>query len=108
MAILRRSVSERRAFDLLATGAVIGAQKAAEIGLINRVFADGALEAEVERFIVELASRSASALSLMKSLLYQTDGISFEAAISAGAQTNTIARLTEDCRRGVEEFLKKR
>jgi methylglutaconyl-CoA hydratase len=108
MAILRRSVSERRAFELLATGAVITAQKAAEIGLINRVFADDALEGEVERSIVELASRSASALSLMKSLLYQTDGISFEAAISAGVQTNTIARLTEDCRRGVEEFLKKR
>jgi methylglutaconyl-CoA hydratase len=108
MAILRRSVPERRAFELLATGSVITAQKAAGIGLINRVFADDALEGEVERFVVELASRSASALTLMKSLLYQTDGISFEAAISAGVQTNTLARLTEDCRRGVEEFLKKR
>jgi len=108
MAILRRSVSERRAFELLATGTVITAQKAAEIGLINRVFADDLLEDEVERFAVELASRSASALSLMKSLLYQTEGISFEAAISAGVQTNTLARLTEECRRGVEEFLKKR
>lgn len=108
MAILRRSVPERRAFELLATGSVITEQKAAGIGLINRVFADDALEGEVERFVVELASRSASALTLMKSLLYQTDGISFEAAISAGVQTNTLARLTEDCRRGVEEFLKKR
>jgi hypothetical protein len=40
-------------------------------------------------------------------LLYQTDGASFESALSAGVQINALARLTEDCRRGIDQFLKK-
>jgi methylglutaconyl-CoA hydratase len=35
------------------------------------------------------------------------DGMSFEAAIEAGVEINAIARMTEDCRRGVAKFLKK-
>jgi methylglutaconyl-CoA hydratase len=42
---------------------------------------------------------------LSKRLLYQMDSMSFEAALEAGVQTNAIARMTEDCRRGVERFL---
>ena len=107
MAILRRSVSQRRAFELLAIGEVIPARTALEIGMINRVYADVTFEADSECYIAQLAARSTSAIALTKSLLYQIDGISFEAALSAGVQTNAIARLTEDYRRGIEQFLKK-
>ncbi len=41
MAILRRSVSEKRAFELLTTGDPISAAEALSIGLINRTFPDG-------------------------------------------------------------------
>src|ERR1051326_7012190 len=44
MAILRRSVSEKRALDLLATGEVIPARTALEIGMITRVIADAAFD----------------------------------------------------------------
>jgi methylglutaconyl-CoA hydratase len=107
MAILRRSVPERRALELLATGETIPARKALEFGMINRVYADAVFEADSEAYIAQLAARSASAVTLTKSLLYQMDGISFEAALSAGVQTNAIARLTEDYRHGIEKFLKK-
>jgi methylglutaconyl-CoA hydratase len=107
MAILRRSVSEKRAFELLTSGEIIPAQTAFEIGMINRIFTDGTFDSEVQSYTTQLASRSPSALTLTKSLLYQIDGMAFEAALSAGVQTNAIARLTEDCRRGVEQFLKK-
>jgi methylglutaconyl-CoA hydratase len=107
MAILRRSVSEKRAFELLTAGEIIPARTALEIGMINRIFADGTFDHEVQSYTMQLAARSPSALTLTKSLLYQIDAITFEAALSAGVQTNAIARLTEDCRRGVEQFLKK-
>jgi methylglutaconyl-CoA hydratase len=107
MAILRRSVSEKRAFELLVSGEIIPARTALEIGMINRVFADGAFDNEVQSYVAQLATRSVSALALTKSLLYQTDAISFEAALNAGVQTNALARLTEDCRRGIKQFLKK-
>ena len=107
MAILRRCVSEKRAFELITTGDVIGAQTAFDYGLVNRVFADETFDVDVQAFAARLASKSASALMLSKQLLYHMDAMSFEAAVEAGVQTNAIARSTEDCQRGIEKFLKK-
>ena len=107
MAIVRRSVSEKRAFELLTSGETFPARTALEIGMINRIFPDASFDKEVGCYVTGFAARSASALALTKSLLYQIDAISFEAALSAGVHTNAIARMTDDCRRGIEQFLKK-
>ena len=108
MAILRRCVSEKRAFELITTGDIINAQTAFDFGLVNRVFADETFDVDVESFASRMAAKSVSALMLSKQLLYHTDAMSFEAAIGAGVQTNAIARSTEDCKRGIERFLKKK
>jgi methylglutaconyl-CoA hydratase len=107
MAILRRSVSEKAAFELVATGEIVSATRAYELGVIQRFYADDQFTTEVESYAARLASKSASAVMLSKRLLYQMDSMSFEAALEAGVQTNAIARMTEDCRHGVERFLKK-
>lgn len=107
MAILRRSVSEKRAFELITRGEIISAKSALEAGMINRVFADDQFEASVEAYVAQMASKSASAVSLAKNLLYHMDGMTFETAIEAGIQLNAITRMTEDCKRGVERFLKR-
>ena len=107
MAILRRSVPEKRAFELITRGEVISAKSALEAGMINRVFADDQFESSVESYVAQMAAKSASAVSLAKSLLYHMDGMTFETAIEAGIQLNAITRMTEDCKRGVERFLKK-
>jgi methylglutaconyl-CoA hydratase len=107
MAILRRLVSEKRAFELIALGEVISAQTALDYGMINRVFSADSFEREVEAFITNLASKSTSAVTLSKELFYRTDAMQFEAAIQAGADVNAFARTTEDFKRGVEKFLKK-
>ncbi|MFQ5529459.1 MAG: enoyl-CoA hydratase/isomerase family protein [Gemmatimonadota bacterium] len=106
MAILRRSTGETRAFELVALGEAIDADTAERIGIVNRVFADAELEAQAAAVTVDLASRSASAVSLTKRLLYQIDGADFEAAIRAGAEVNALARQTDDCRAGIDGFLK--
>jgi hypothetical protein len=36
------------------------------------------------------------------------DSMTFEAAIEAGVHGNAIARMTDDARRGIEKFVKKR
>jgi methylglutaconyl-CoA hydratase len=107
MAILRRSVAEKRAFELITRGDILAAQTAADIGMINRVFADEEFETRVDEYVSQLAAKSASAVSLSKSLLYHMDAMTFEAALEAGVQLNAITRMTEDCKRGVERFLKK-
>ncbi len=108
MAILRRSVGEKRAFELISLGETIEAEVAESIGLVNRVFPAEDFEAEVDGFLRDLSSRSASAVSLGKRLLYQIDGASFEAAIRTGAQVNVLARLTDDCQDGIDTFLERR
>jgi methylglutaconyl-CoA hydratase len=105
MAILRRNVPEKRAFELVTGGAAVGAEEAERIGLVNRVFADERFEAEAESYVRELAGRSASAVQLCKRLLYLQDGMGFEPALRAGADLNVIARMTEDTRAGVARFL---
>jgi len=108
MAILRRAVSEKAAFELVASGDVVAAARARELGFVHHVYSDTTFDAEVEAYVSRIASKSSSALMLTKRLLYQTDSMSFEAALEAGVQTNAIARTTEDCRHGVERFLSAR
>lgn len=105
MASLRRNVSEKRAFELVARGDAISAAEAERIGLINRVFPEASFDADAGAYLRELAERSPSALHLSKRLLYHTDGMTFGAAIHAGADLNVVARMTEDTRAGVARFL---
>jgi methylglutaconyl-CoA hydratase len=107
MAILRRSVTEKRAFELLTTGEIVTAAQAHEAGLINRVFPDSEFDKRTGDYLATLASKSASALSLSKNLLYHMDGMTFEAAIEAGVHANALARMTDDARRGIERFVRK-
>jgi methylglutaconyl-CoA hydratase len=105
--LLRRSIGEKRAFELLASGENISARDAHALGLVNRVFADGEFERGVEAYAADFASKSASALGLLKNLLRHIDGLSTEKAIEAAVQTNALARMTEDAQRGFEKFVKK-
>ena len=107
MAILRRNVSEKRAFELITRGAEISAEQAKEFGLVNQVFADESFEADVQAYVSEFEKMSASAMGLTKTLLYQMDGLAFPEALETGADVNVIARLTDDCQRKVAEFLKR-
>lgn len=107
-AILRRNVSEKRAFELLTRGSEIDARTAQEFGVVNQVFADATFAADVRAYAAQFEKLSRSAVSLTKMLLYQTDGMAFTDALSAGADTNVIARLTDDCRAGINRFLSKR
>lgn len=107
MAILRRNVSEKRAFELITRGTEIGAEQAREFGLVNQVFADESFEANVRAYVSEFEKMSASALALTKTLLYQMDGLAFPEAIETGADVNVIARLTDDCQRNISKFLQK-
>ena len=107
MAILRRNVSEKRAFELIVRGAPVSAAEAERIGLVNHVHADDAFDAEAAAFLGELAERSASAVRLSKRLLYHSDGMTFEAALRAGADVNVVARMTEDMQAGVARFLER-
>ncbi|HEY8312234.1 MAG TPA: enoyl-CoA hydratase/isomerase family protein, partial [Gemmatimonadaceae bacterium] len=104
MTMLRRSVGEKRAYELIATGRRIKAAEALQMGLASRVIGEDGFAAEVERIVREIAESSASAQALTKALFYQLDGLDFRDGVLAGARTNVAARTTEDFRSGVLRF----
>jgi methylglutaconyl-CoA hydratase len=106
-AILRRNLSEKRAFELITKGFDFDAETAEKIGLINQVFDDETFETDVKNYVEDYEKVSRSAVILSKRLLYQMDNMSFETALNAGVDANTIARMTEDCQKGIAKFLNK-
>jgi methylglutaconyl-CoA hydratase len=107
MAILRRNVSEKRAFALATQGFEFDAATARDFGLINEVFPAETFEDAIADYVSVYKRVSRSAVVLSKRLLYQMDGMTFESALASGVDVNTIARLTDDCQTGIARFLNK-
>ena len=107
MAILIRNVSEKRAFELITRGDEISAQQAKEFGLVNQVFNEETFAVDVDAYAKRFGELSKQAIALTKLLLYQVDGLAFPEALATGADVNVIARMSEDCQKGIAKFLRK-
>ena len=107
MTLLKRSVGEKVAFDLAATGRTLMATEAAALGLVSRVYEDSDFEDQAGEVLRGLAAASASALAFTKQQFYQLDGLRFEEGIALGADVNAVSRTTPDFRAALQAFLKK-
>ena len=107
MNMLRRSVGEKAAFDLAATGRLLSAREAERAGLVSRVWPDAQFEAEAEQTIRTISGLSATALALTKQQLYRLDGVGFEEGMRLSADVNAVSRTTPDFRSAIAAFLKK-
>jgi methylglutaconyl-CoA hydratase len=108
MALLRRQIGEKRAFELVATGRQVGAREALELGLVSRVLGDAEFDAGVEALVSELAAMPAEALRMTKRLFYALDSTDFESGVALAVRVNVEARATEDFRAGVRRFAPKK
>jgi len=107
MTLLRRTVGEKVAFDLAATGRVLAAPEAGQLGLVSRVFPDAEFDNGVTSVVQSLAAASPTALAFTKQQFYQLDGLSFEEGLRLGADVNAVSRTTPDFRAALQAFLKK-
>jgi len=107
MTMLRRKLGEGRAFEMVSLGRRYGAEAARALGLVNAVFPAASFEADAHRWVHELATRPPGALSLGKKLLYELDGLDFDAGLERAAEVNAEARMSEECREGVRRFLER-
>lgn len=105
MTMLRRAVGEKRAFDLVASGRTVGAREALEMGLVSRVVADDAFEAEVSAMLDQFSTQSSTAFALTKQLFTALDDRTFGDGILLGARVNALSRATPDFRRAIAAFL---
>lgn len=104
MTLLRRSVGEKHAADLVLTGRVVGAEEGARLGLVSRILPGRTFESDVDRIVEEISQSPKTAMALTKWLFNKLDELSFADGIAAGIVTNVEARLTEDFREGVRGF----
>ena len=107
MTLLRRTTSEKVAFDLAATGRLLGASEAAALGLVSRVYEDTDFDDQAGEVLRALAATSGSALAFTKQQFYQLDGLPFDAGIRLGADVNAVSRTTPDFRAALQAFLKR-
>jgi methylglutaconyl-CoA hydratase len=104
MALLRRQVGEKRAFELVATGRQVSAREALELGLVSRVVAAAEFESAVEQLVAELGATAPEALRLTKRLFYSLDGMPIDDGLALGARVNVEARSTSAFREAVRRF----
>lgn len=107
LTLLKRTAGEKVAFDLAATGRILTAGEAAALGIISRVYDDGAFEQQAGETLRALAKLSPSALAFTKQQFYALDGLDFEAGIRLGADVNAVSRTTPDFRASIRAFLEK-
>lgn len=108
MTMLRRSVGEKHAFDLVSTGRVLTAGEAEKLGLVSRVFSNAEFDRASKALLEQLAAAPSSAMAATKMLFYKLDSLGFLDGISAGIVANADARSTSEYREGLKRFINRK
>jgi enoyl-CoA hydratase/carnithine racemase len=88
MANLVRQVGRKAAFELVALGEPIGADKALALGMVNRVVADEDLLSEALVFAEKLSNTRFEALRATKQLFHEVADLPLEEALKRGREAN--------------------
>jgi enoyl-CoA hydratase/carnithine racemase len=105
---LSRNVPLKQAFEMLVTGDFIDALEARERGLINRVVAPDALDAEIEALASGILRKPRVAIALGKELFYRQSETSLAAAYEAASRTMACNMMDAAALEGVQAFIEKR
>ena len=108
MTFLRRQLRERDIRDLLLSGELIEAERAREIGLINRVVAPNELENEGQKLAAAILQNAPGALANSKRLLEDLWPTSVKQDIERALAHHMQARESAEATEGVAAFLEKR
>jgi 2-(1,2-epoxy-1,2-dihydrophenyl)acetyl-CoA isomerase len=106
--ILPRLVGWKRAAELLMTGDMVDARRAAEIGMINRVVPDAELMIEALDLASRLASAPTAALGRIKKMLDASAANDLNAQLELEHEAQLQSGQTKDFREGVAAFIEKR
>jgi enoyl-CoA hydratase/carnithine racemase len=108
MVALSRAVGRKPAMEMLLTGDLINADRASEIGLVNRVVAEADLDAEVTRLAGQIAAKSPLTLAIGKEAFYRQAEMQLEAAYDYASAVMTRNMMARDAAEGIDAFLAKR
>jgi len=108
MTFLRRQLRERHIRELLFTGDLISAERACEIGLVNRVVSPIELEAEVQKIVDAVLQNAPIALANTKRLIEQLWSSSVQEDVELALRHHMEARESAEAKEGIAAFLEKR
>ncbi|MGE4328424.1 MAG: enoyl-CoA hydratase [Pseudodonghicola sp.] len=108
MVALSRNIARKQAFEMLTTGAFIEAEEARARGLVNRVVAPEALEAETADLAQTIAAKLSAAVRIGKRAFYDQIEMPVEQAYAYAGDVMVENMLYRDTEEGIAAFLDKR
>jgi enoyl-CoA hydratase/carnithine racemase len=108
MVPLVRAIPAKPALEMLLTGQPISAQRALELGLINKVVPASNLDAAVQEYVAAIRASSPSIVRLGKAAFYDQIGLAEAAAYDRATEIMTDNALHQDAQEGMQAFLQKR
>ena len=106
--LLPRLVGMHRAKELALLAEIVDAERAAEMGLVNRVLPDGELDAFVDDWAGRLAAGPPIALAMSKRLLNNSLAVTMEEALDDEGLSQTVNFGTRDTVEAIKAFVEKR
>ncbi len=108
MVALSRAVGRKVAMEMLLTGDMISAERARDIGLINRVVAEADLADATLSLASQIAAKSPLTVTIGKAAFYRQAEMDLGAAYDYASEVMTRNMLAHDAAEGIEAFLAKR
>ncbi len=108
MVALSRNVPRKHAFEMLSTGQFIDANRACELGLINRAVPPESLADETAALANLVASKLGSAVKVGKRAFYEQIQMPLERAYAYTGEAMVENMLNRDTEEGISAFLEKR
>ncbi|UOA27865.1 enoyl-CoA hydratase [Pseudosulfitobacter sp. DSM 107133] len=108
MVALSRNVSHKHAMELLMTGDMTHAARAAEIGLVNRVATEDALQDTTMEMARKIASKSSMTLATGKRAYYAQREMPLSEAYEYASAVMVGNMMAHDAREGIGAFIEKR
>ena len=105
---LPRAIGEKLAAEALMTGSTISAQRAAEIGMINRVVPAAELMSEALSLAAKLAAGPTAAIGRVKKMLNATFSNDLTEQLALEADCQVESGRSADFKEGVTAFFEKR
>lgn len=107
MAVIVRNIGRKAAMELMLTGSRIDAQRALEMGVVNRVVPADNLDDAVSELADRISGFSPAILRLGRQAFYDTQDMGFEESLRHLHGQLTINTMTEDASIGVMAFMSK-
>ncbi len=108
MVALARNVARKHAMEMLLTGDMVPAEKAMQIGLVNRVVAVGAERKEAIALAHQIASKSSHTVKIGKEGFYRQADMGLADAYRYVTQVMVENLLSADAEEGICAFIEKR